>query len=85
MYMTAIRQPLICTTGLINSRDVEDDNNGNVLGMFVYNRGTESSSIGKDEQIGEGVLFRVTVPVFDVVDELDESVRGSDGFGSTGN
>jgi len=40
--------------------------------------------IGKGDRIAQGVLASVLQGEFEVVDELDETERGEDGFGSSG-
>jgi len=40
--------------------------------------------IRKGDRIAQGVIAQVPLAVFEVVDELDETERGSGGFGSSG-
>lgn len=40
--------------------------------------------IRKGDRIAQGVIAQVPMAVFEVVDELDETERGSGGFGSSG-
>ena len=52
--------------------------------VIVDNTGIEPIHIAPFERIAQGVLQRVPKAVFEEVDELDETERGKDGFGSTG-
>ncbi|ELQ74968.1 dUTPase [Trachipleistophora hominis] len=79
LFITTTRSPLVSTGGVIDS-----DYRGE-LGLIVCNAGDCDVTVERGECVGEGVFFKIVVPVFDVVEVLDDSVRGSDGFGSTGN
>lgn len=50
----------------------------------VDNIGTESHIIKEGTRIAQGVIIPVIQAVFQEVDELSESERGTGGFGSTG-
>ena len=46
-----------------------------LFGMYDVSRG---------ERIAQLILEKITTPELEIVDSLDDTVRGSDGFGSTG-
>jgi dUTP pyrophosphatase len=54
------------------------------LKVIVINHGTERFDIHRGDRIAQLVLAPVTRAAWLPVDELDETVRGEGGFGSTG-
>lgn len=54
------------------------------LGVILMNAGQESFEIAHGERIAQLVVAPVLQADFQFVDELDETERGSGGFGSTG-
>ncbi len=62
---------------------VDADYRGEVM-VILVNLGSESVTISRGERIAQMVIAPVVQPAFVVRDELDETVRGSGGFGSTG-
>jgi len=54
------------------------------LKVIVINHGAEAFPIARGDRIAQLVLATVTLAAWDEVDELDETVRGTGGFGSTG-
>ena len=54
------------------------------LKIIVINHGTEDFSIARGDRIAQLVLAPVTQAEWDEVEELDDTARGSGGFGSTG-
>ena len=50
----------------------------------MINHGQEDFTINRGDRIGQMVFAPVFQAAFEEVDELDETVRGSGGFGSTG-
>ncbi len=67
------------TPGLIDS-----GYRGELKVILVNLDPTEPFEVRRGERIAQLVIQRVEQAEFIVVDHLDESVRGSDGFGSTG-
>ncbi len=65
-------------TGLIDS-----DYQGQVF-ISCWNRGRESYEIQPGERIAQMVFVPVAQVQFEVVDEFDDSERGSGGFGHSG-
>ena len=54
------------------------------LKVLLINHGRESFSIQRGDRVAQLVLAPVTRAAFAEVDDLDETSRGSGGFGSTG-
>jgi dUTP pyrophosphatase len=54
------------------------------LKVILINHGAEPFEIARGDRIAQLVLAPVTQAVWDEVAELDETVRGAGGFGSTG-
>lgn len=50
----------------------------------LYNHGTESYMIEKGDKISQLVLLPIYTPELELVSELEDTERGSGGFGSTG-
>lgn len=54
------------------------------LKVLLVNLGPEPFTIRRGDRIAQMVLNRVPQATFEIVEELDETVRGQGGFGSTG-
>ena len=54
------------------------------LKVILINHGADDFTINRGDRIGQMVFAPVFQAVFEEVEELDETVRGSGGFGSTG-
>ena len=52
--------------------------------MLLINHGGESFAIRRGDRVAQLVLAPVTRAAFTEVDDLDDTARGSGGFGSTG-
>ena len=65
-------------TGLIDS-----DYQGQIM-VSVWNRGSESFNIAPMDRIAQLVVIPVVQVKFNLVDDFNETTRGSGGFGSTG-
>ena len=69
---------------VLNSPGTGDaDYRGEVM-VIVINLGDEDFIITRGERIAQMVIAPVVQPVFVVSEDLDETTRGSGGFGSTG-
>jgi len=62
---------------------VDSDYRGEIM-VLLINHGTEDFMIKKNERVAQGVVQAVIQAKLEVVEELDDTVRGSGGFGSTG-
>ncbi len=54
------------------------------LGVILLNAGTEAFTITHGDRIAQMLVAPVLQACFDVVSSLDDTARGSGGFGSTG-
>lgn len=68
----------------LNSPGTIDSDYRGELKVILINHGAEPFVIKRGERIGQMVLAPVTRIVWQTVDNLDETDRGSGGFGSTG-
>jgi len=62
---------------------IDPDYTGEV-GVVLFNLSDEQITIEKDMKIAQLILELCITPEIDVVDDLDETTRGSGGWGSTG-
>eukprot|EP00953_Heterococcus_sp_UTEX-ZZ885_P027478 14740-Heterococcus_DN1.PRE.3 len=62
---------------------VDYDYRGNV-GVVLFNHGTEDFAVEKGDRIAQLILERICMAEAIEVEELPETTRGVDGFGSTG-
>jgi len=75
---TAVRNGITCLTGTVDS-----DYRGELMVVLV-NLGAEPFVIARGDRIAQLIPAPVLKARFDEVDDLDETARGSGGFGSTG-
>jgi dUTP pyrophosphatase len=68
----------------INAGVVDQDYRGNII-VILYNAAIEPFLIKKGERIAQLILEKIDTPELIQVDRLDDTLRGADGFGSTGN
>lgn len=69
---------------VINAPGLIDSGYRGELKVGLINHGDTSFSISVGDRIAQLVVLGVASPVFVEVEELDETSRGSGGFGSTG-
>ena len=50
----------------------------------LYNHGSQAVEIKKGQKISQLVILPIITPELELVDELEDTERGSGGFGSTG-
>ena len=62
---------------------IDSDYRGEI-GIFITNHGGENFIIKHGDRIAQGMIVPVIQAEFEEVDELDETERGINGFGSTG-
>lgn len=68
----------------ITSRGTIDSGYTGPITAVLYNDGPESFRICKGAKITQLVIVPCITPEIEIVDELEETERGSKGFGSTG-
>ena len=54
------------------------------LGIVMVNNGPNSFQVKTGDRVAQMLLERVSTPEVEEVDELDDTARGTSGFGSTG-
>ena len=69
---------------LMNSPGTIDSDFRGAVQIILTNLGRESFAVKKGDRIAQMVIAKVEQPVIQVVEELEETRRGSGGFGSTG-
>jgi dUTP pyrophosphatase len=62
---------------------IDPDYTGEIK-VVLFNHGTEDFEIKKGDRIAQLILERCETPIIKEIGLLDETLRGSDGFGSTG-
>ena len=62
---------------------IDSDYRGEVM-VALHNHGTEVQTFCHGERVAQLLVTAVLAPAFEETDELDETVRGDGGFGSTG-
>jgi dUTP pyrophosphatase len=68
----------------VNSPGTIDADYRGELRVILINHGADDFIINRGDRIGQMVIAPVWQAVFEEVSELDETERGSGGFGSTG-
>lgn len=68
----------------ITSEGVIDEGYTGPIKVKLYNNGDEPYKIARGDKITQLVILPCEYAKFDLVDFLDDSERGGDGFGSTG-
>lgn len=69
---------------LVNSPGTIDPDYRGEIGVIVINHGTEPFTVRNGERIAQLVIAPFIRATLEVVDELDDTGRGSGGFGHTG-
>lgn len=69
---------------VVNGPGLIDSGYRGEIRVVLINLGEEPFTIERGDRIGQLIVIPVSKPEFTVVDELPDSVRGTDGFGSTG-
>jgi dUTP pyrophosphatase len=69
---------------VLNSPGTVDADYRGPVAVCLVNHGTAPFTIRRGDRIAQGVIARVSHPALVLVAELDETDRGSGGFGSTG-
>ena len=80
------RSGMACKRGLAPANKVgvvDSDYRGEII-VALHNHGDQPQSISNGERIAQMVITPVLTPAYEVVAELDDTDRGTGGFGSTG-
>lgn len=70
--------------GVVSCGGVIDEGFTGSINVKLYNLGHTPYTVHKGDKIAQLVIMPYLTPEFEVVDELDETPRGNNGFGSTG-
>ncbi|HDP70047.1 MAG TPA: dUTP diphosphatase [Actinobacteria bacterium] len=70
---------IVNTPGLVDSKY-----RGEICAIVINMDKNDAFKVKKGDKICQMVIQKVEAPTFKVVSRLDETIRGSDGFGSTG-
>jgi len=79
-------------SGLASKYDIELSNSPGTIdpdfrgeaGILLRNRGNKPFTVEEKRRIAQLIFKRVEIPVFEEVDKLPGTIRGTGGFGSTG-
>ena len=80
------RSGMACKRGLAPANKVgviDSDYRGEIM-VCLHNHGNVEQTVENGERIAQIAFVPYYAAEFDLVDELDETVRGAGGFGSTG-
>lgn len=80
------RSGMACKRGLAPANKVgvvDSDYRGEIL-VMLHNHGKESQTIQPGDRVAQMLITPVLTPPYEAVPELDPTVRGEGGFGSTG-
>jgi dUTP pyrophosphatase len=69
---------------MVNAPGTIDSDYRGEIGLILINLGSAAVEFQRGERVGQLVVCPVTRARLEVVDGLDETTRGSGGFGSTG-
>lgn len=69
---------------LVNSPGTIDSDYRGEIGVILINLGKEPFIIRRGDRIAQMVINKVVIPEIIESENLDETIRGKDGFGSTG-
>ena len=68
----------------ITTRGVIDSSYRGSIGVVLYNHGDEGYLVEEGDKIAQLIIVPIEIPEIEYVESLDETDRGSGGFGSTG-
>lgn len=80
------RSGLACKRGLAPANKVgviDSDYRGEFM-VALHNHGTKPQTVAHGERVAQLVITPVLTPAYSEVEELDMTLRGAGGFGSTG-
>ena len=73
------------TAGFLKSKSgVIDVGYTGPIVVKMYNRGPNPYTVNKGDKITQLVVVKIDTPEIEIVDSLDETERGDNGFGSSG-
>ena len=69
---------------VLNTPGTIDSDYRGEIGVLIFNSGRDYVQIKKGDRIAQLVIKKVPMVIFEEVEELNDSNRGRNGFGSTG-
>ena len=69
---------------IVNTPGTIDSDYRGLVGIIIINQGKEPFTVKRGSRIAQMVIQKVTRAETELVDELDETVRSSGGFGHSG-
>lgn len=80
---------IVSKSGLNFKHDIQNDGLIDIpyrgsINIKLYNHGDTDYLVHRGDKISQLVIVDIRIPHLKVVDELDETERGNNGFGSTG-
>ena len=84
-YYGAIRSRsgLMCNHGITTDGTIDAHYNGSIK-VCLFNHGGSKYEVKKGDKIAQLVIVPCLLPEIEVVDSLEDTDRGDNGFGSTG-
>ena len=74
---------LMCNHGIITDGTIDCGYTGSIR-VCLFNHGTSKYEVKKGDKIAQLVILPCVLPPLELVDSLEETDRGDNGFGSTG-
>lgn len=74
---------LMCKFGLVSEGVIDVGYSGSIV-VKLFNHSGYDYEVHKGDKISQLVILPILTPYLEVVDELSESDRGNNGFGSSG-
>lgn len=68
---------------MVNAGVIDRDYTGPVK-IMLHNLSSDAYTVNKNDRIAQLILEKIKTPAISIVDNLDDTQRGSGGFGSTG-
>jgi dUTP pyrophosphatase len=81
--MLKSKSGLMCKFGLVGEGVIDVGYSGSIV-VKLFNHSGYDYEVHKGDKISQLVILPVLTPYLEVVDELSESDRGNNGFGSSG-
>ena len=80
------RSGMACKRGLApaNKVGVVDSDYRGEIHVALHNHGSVSQTVENGDRVAQFVITPVLTPTYEAVEELSDTVRNQDGFGSTG-
>jgi dUTP pyrophosphatase len=77
------RSGLMCMNGLVTDGTIDSHYTGPIK-VCLFNHGSSSYEVKAGDKIAQLVIVKCEHPTLELVDSLEETDRGDNGFGSTG-